>query len=491
MKTATGIALVLLLAAALPAQTNNVERSLVEVLVTYQRYDTRFPWRKERPGGRAGYGAVLAGGRVLTTEDLVRGHTLVELRRARSGVKWPARVVQADYQANAALLEPWDAAAVADLTPLGFCEPLSRGTAVQIVELDESGQVQSGAGHIAEISVENLPHAPVASLTYKVLTDLKISGTGAAVLHEGRLAGLVMRFDRENQTSWVLPSTLLQRFVEDVATPPYDGVASAGLMWKPLEDPARRRFLGLPPENQQGVLVVHMVPGSGAAKVLEPDDVILAWGGHALDAQGYYEDPDYGRLLFPFAISGRGRPGETVPVTIFRRGERREVQLTLGRYRDEDALIPENVAGEQAEYLVEGGLVIRELTADYLLAHGARWMANANPRLVNLYLTRAQLPDKPGARVVILSSVLPDLINVGYANIRDEVITHVNGEPVGKLDDVFRIVDRDGGLRRLTLMSSQVDLVLNTEDLPDANRRLSQAYRIPALRYRRSVAPAP
>jgi S1-C subfamily serine protease len=469
---------------AASAGTNTMDRSVVEVLVTYQRPDSHFPWRRERPGVREGYGVVIGKGRVITTEDLVRNHSLVELRRPRSGAKLTGRVVQADYQFNAALIEFGDPAATEELVPVRFAARCDRAAKVEIAQFDESGQIQTGEGHVAEISVDTLPNAPVPALTFRVLTDLKIGGVGAPVFCNQELVGLVMRYDRDNQSSLVLPAAILSRFVADVDAPPYKGCASAGLLWTPLVDPAKRAFLGVP-EDQKGILVLHTIPGLGAAAVLRSQDVIVEWDGHPLDAQGYYDDPDYGRLLLPYLINGRRKPGDTIPLTIIRDRQRMTVQTVLRTADDRTALIPQNVTGEPAEFLVDGGFVLRELSGDYLYAYGSKWMIQASPRLVNLFLTRAQLPEKEGEHVVLLSSVIPDPINVGYQQFRDEIISHVNGSKIDNLADVFRIVERDGGIRRLTVHSCGVDLVLDPKETAAANERLAKTYRIPQLRYHR------
>ena len=80
--------------------------------------------------------------------------------------------------------------------------------------------------------------------------------------------------------------------------------------------------------------MLQTVPNTGADGVLQPDDTILEWDGFAVDSQGYYEDPDYGRLLLPHLISGRRRPGDKVPVTLIRGQQRKQVTLTLSAARD-------------------------------------------------------------------------------------------------------------------------------------------------------------
>lgn len=467
---------------AMAQSTNPAPPCVVEVLVTAQRFDPSVPWKKSRPESRTGYAVMVADGRLVTTEDLVRNAMLVEVRRPGDAAKTTVSVLEADPRINAALLS----GPTKELTAPEWSAPVKPGAAIQLVQFDDAGRQQNGEGRITGIEVGRLPSSVHNVLMFQALTDLKLDRVGSPAFHEGRLLGLVMQYDAASQTSLVLPATLLKRFVEDAGKAPYEGVAVAGLMWTPLIEPVKRRYLGLP-DDDRGVLVLRTLPGTGTSKALKPGDVVLAWDGFPIDSQGYYEDPDYGRLVLGHLIMGRRHPGETIPVTIWRDHKQEEVQLQLDAYDDSRALVPMNIEGDQAEYLIEGGMILRELSADYLLARGAQWMISSNPRLVNLYLTRAQAPEKPGDRIVFLMAVLPDPINVGYQDVREEVIVRVNGKPVSNMREVFAIRDQDKGITRISTQSSGVDLVLDKESLAEANQRIASVYRIPKLEHRKQL----
>ncbi len=147
-------------------------------------------------------------------------------------------------------------------------------------------------------------------------------------------------------------------------------------------------------------------------------------------------------MIFSYLIKGRREPGDTVPVTIIRDRKRITVPVELSHWSNNLSLIPENDTGEQVEYLVNGGIVIRELTADYLRAHGSHWQKIVDPRLVHLYLTQKHAAVEDEEHVVILSRVLADPINTGYQSFHNDLITHLNDQPVRNMADVFRIVEK-------------------------------------------------
>ncbi len=456
---------------------------LLEVIVTHQAYDAYTPWQKRRPGTRVGYGVVVREGQVITTEDVVRNHTLVELRRAATGEKIPATVEMLDNQVNLALLRISDPRAAADLKPLALAEnDITRKTKVTILQFDETREIQRGEAEVVQINVADLPNAPYSSLTFNLLTDLNVKRQGAAVVHDDRLCGIMMGYSRGERIGYMLPYSVLRRFIDDVATPPYEGVPTAGFRWKALVDPAKRAYLGLE-QDGMGVQVLSCVPETGAAEVLEPNDVVIEWAGHAIDNLGFYDDAEYGRMSLSHLVRGRGTPGKHVPVKVMRNGRPLDLKLRLANLSDRASLIPENVAGRRAEYLVEGGLILREVCGHYLRARGGDWKSKTDIRITNIYLTRRDRPEKPGDRIVVLAGVLPDDINIGYQGMRDQIVEAVNGQPVRNMDDVFRIKDADGFVERVKLRTIGVEMVLGRETLSDANERLAELYRLPSLRY--------
>ncbi|MCX6992853.1 MAG: hypothetical protein NT011_06890, partial [Kiritimatiellaeota bacterium] len=425
---------------------------------------------------------------VLTTEDLVRNQTQVELRRAKSGIKLAATVLEADDQLNTALLTFSNSAAANAVAtanapvPMALADTIRRDDRLTIVKLEKTGEFQTSQGQVVELSASTSPRP----LALKVLTQSSIDGDGTPALLNGQLAGLSVAYDKKTQTGLFIPCTTLRRFIADANAPPYKGLAWAGFQFEPLLDPVKRRYLGVA-DIQGGIVVTKTTPGSGAAEVLQAGDVITAWDGIPIDAQGYYTDTDFGRLRLAYLIGGRRAAGDRVPVALVRNQKSRDVQVLLKRQRDMNEFIPEAIDDEPVEYLVEGGLVLRELTGDYLHASGENWKLQMNPRLVYYYLHQDKFARQSGEHVVLLSMVLPDSINIGYQEFRDQVVTAVNGRPIKNMADVFKAVDSSGGLRRVALMGCGVDLVLDETTLAEANRRIAAQYRIPRLRYQKKT----
>ncbi len=467
---------------------DGAEAALVQVIVTFQETDPFVPWQMRQPGERYGYGIAVGNTEVITTENLVRNHRLVEIRRATTGEKIKVSVETSDCEVNLAFLKIPESKRPQGVKPVEIAERIGRKDKVEILQFDETSQIQHGDAKVLQIDMVELPTAPYQSLTYSLLTDLNVNGEGAPAILDGKLAGLMMSYNPSTRTGHMVPVAVIRRFLADTMEKPYTGFASAGFFWMSLVDPAKRAYLNVRREGK-GILVLSCVPGCGAADSLKPNDVILECDGFAIDNLGFYEDPDFGRLDLAYICKGRHKPGDVVPLRIVRDKAETTVNVKMNRYADETALIPEDVTGAPSEYLVTGGFVIRELTGRYLRAHGIDWERYVDPRLVHLYARNNRAPQRPGEHVVLLSGVLPDPINVGYQQrFQNALITSVNGQPVVSMADVFRVVDTDKGLERIKLQSVDVELVLDRKELPSADERLQRLYRIPSLRRQRAPA---
>lgn len=465
------------------------EKPVVEVLVSFQEYDTTLPWQRDPTKDRRGFGLMLNEAVIITTESLIRNQTLIEIRRPRSGRKETARLIQADPQIDLALLVLDTATRVPAASLPTTTTPDAATTTASILQITASGEPQEGNGRIVQRKVDELPNAPYSVLLGSILTDLNIDGAGAPVYVDNGLAGITLRYHGGSRTALMLPAMFIQQFIDDVQSPPYRGFASAGIAWQPLIDDSKRAYFGIPGSEAGGIQVLAVLPGANGENPLQPNDIILGINATPIDAQGYYNDPVWGRLAFPHMIKGHHRPGDRIQVKCIRDRQVLTESVVLTRFDDESLLIPENPEGLPEAYLVDGGLVIRELTGRTIKAPGKQWTLRTNPRLAHLYLARQTDAQKPGDRVVILSSVLADPINIGYQHLRDEVIETVNGTAVANLRDVLAAVDREGGIHRLGLLGSGVEIALDPESLDEANQRIATQYRIPRLR--REPTPPP
>jgi len=241
---------------------------------------------------------------------------------------------------------------------------------------------------------------------------------------------------RPAHTLTALATPVLRQFLAAAEQPVYAGFARAGLAWQEMTNPALREYLGLRPD-EGGVRLTRVLPHGSGAGVLEPGDVLLGVDGNAIDATGQFQHPLYGRLSCALLFTEGRLPGDPLDLRILRNGERRDVKITLRRMLPEQERVPPYVIGRGPDYAVVGGLVFQELSGPYLTAasDGGR---RAMPRLVIAVDREGAEPDPVRPRIVVLASVLPDAANLGYQDLRDLIVTTVNGSAVGSLEDLRR-----------------------------------------------------
>ena len=361
------------------------ELSVVRVNSTNQDYDFFRPWSKKNPRAFHGLGAVVAGNRVLVTAQLVANHSYVELERAESGQKTDAKVVCVDYEANLALLQPTGENFLAGLHPLDLTLDAVVGDRVNVLQLESNDALVSTPGPITTIEVGHYQLEGINMLVYRLSLPLQYreGSFTAPVIKDGKLAGILMRYDPRTQSVDVLPSPVIAHFLKDADTGSYQGFPRIGLEQSPLRDPQLRHYAKVP-AGSGGVYVTEVISNSPAAKAgLKPGDVLLEVAGQAIDQDGNYEDPLYGRIAFVHLITTKAYSGEKLSLKIFRDGETQVVEVTLAHESPKEYVSEPYVIDEAPRYYVVDGLIFEELSRQYLKEWGWR-LDQAGPAAIGL-----------------------------------------------------------------------------------------------------------
>ncbi|HEY6554145.1 MAG TPA: hypothetical protein VI669_12375, partial [Vicinamibacteria bacterium] len=405
--------------------------SVVSVRITGQEWNWRTPWAKQAPWNRVVTGLVVPGPRILVASAAFGNHLLIEVQKLGRDERWPARVRLADSEGPLALLEVDDPSFWAGLAPLPLAETVPVSGEVKVYRWLSSGQFDAATANVRQVRAarHGLSRVTFTSLD---MTSAMEAGDSEVVVGEGKALGLVTSRAGDNLIAMAAP--VLRQFLAAAAEPTYRGFARAGLAWQEMVNPALREYLGLLP-GEGGVRLTRVLPHGSGAGVLEAGDVLLRVGDAPIDATGHYEHPLYGRLsCAPLFTEGR-RPGDSLELGILRNRERLTVHVTLRRMLPEQERVPPYVIGQGPDYVVRGGLVFQELTGPYLTAasEGGRRPA---PRLLIAVDREGAVPDPARPRLVVLASVLPDVANLGFQDLRDLIVTKVNGAVIGSLQDL-------------------------------------------------------
>jgi len=279
----------------------------------------------------------------------------------------------------------------------------------------------------------------------------------------------------------ILAPDVITRFLEANEKDTYEGIPEPDFQTLPLGDPTRRRFLGVPDElEDRGIMIRSVQRAPGQEHGLQPGDVLLAWDGHLLDTRGNYQHPLYGRIPFRHLVAQQS-PGDHATATVIRNHETQDVAVVVRPAADVFENIPENEIGLPDDYVVSAGFVFRELTMDYLRSFGDQWQRRAEIDLVWHTFAQAAEEEPSLTRTVILVGVLADPINIGYRDLRHQIVSRINDNPILDLADLSNRIDAEG-LQSVSFKNMEaVPLVFNPAEVKTANQRIQERFQIPAL----------
>lgn len=460
-----------------PVRTNGAP--VVRVNAVNQGFDFARPWAKKNPYSRRGTGAVLSSGKVLVTAELVADNNLVEVEIPRTGQRIPAQIDALDYHANLALLSVEDPAPLRGLGSFALDRGARVGDRVEILQVENNGEIARTPGTVTTIGVLPYPNETLAALMFKVSSPLQSRDSSFVLPAErnGRLLGLLMRYDARTQTADLVPSPVIARFLDFAKTG--GSFPRAGVTFSDLRDPGLRKHLGVPRDG--GVYVTGVLADSPAAKAgLKRGDVILGIDGHSLDQDGMYDDPAFGKILFSHLVAMTA-PGESMDLEVWRDGGLLDVTLIPEVADPDEAISPPYLFDEAPRYIVLGGLIFQELNRGFLRQWGGNWRQSAPQRLVYLDAFQSELPADRG-KIVFLSGILPGDETLGYNGLENLVVTKLNNKDIRSLEDLLAAAESPiDGFHKIEFEEDPGTIYLDAESIKASATQLAEDYGIPEM----------
>jgi S1-C subfamily serine protease len=408
-----------------------VESSVVKVFSTKRNPDFARPWTKESPQEVTGSGVVIEGRRVLTNAHVVLYASVVQVQANQAGDKFSATVES---------IAPGIDLAVLKLEDESFFEghpPLERASALPDVKdaVMAYGFPTGGAslsitkGIVSRIEFASYNY-PVSGLRIQIDAAINPGNSGGPAVVGDKMIGLAFAsLGRAQNIGYIIPCEEIELFLTDVADGRYDGKPAMFDELQTLENPALRRFLGLP-KGVSGV-VVHQPASADAAYPLKEWDVVSRIGDTPIDDEGMVTVGPRLRVRFQYLVQRAARKGK-VPLTIVRAGKERAVELPV--QAEWPLLVPE-LRGTYPAYFVYGPLVFSPASAQYAGGSGPFGAGGATGFFSSPLVTRrTEPPAFPGEELVLVASPLfPHKLSKGYSNPMGQVVKSVNGVPVKSL----------------------------------------------------------
>jgi len=462
------------------AQSNPDMSGIVSVRVTSQTYDPVVPWNKNADQTLQGNALVVEGRRLLTTADLVKNSTLIEVRKLGSYPDYTARRVLVDYEANLALLEVDGADFWDRLKPLPFADNGEISGSFVISRWRTNGRFEQGSGEIADYLVEPYRFGSMELPTLRGTTSMSGLGWAEVATANHHTVGIIT--SHEGQQIEATPAAILRTFLAASRRDPYRAFAHRGFTWQRTNNPALRRKLELP-ENGAGILITGLYAGGTGAGQLQVGDILTRVGPYTIDPDGLIDHPQYGRVAFVVAFNET--LDDTLAAEVERGGKLRKMELQRRRFVAEDYRVQPYQFDRKPDFEMQGGLVLQELSVTYLRAWGKPWADRAPTRLaLEAVLHGIREQDQPPGRIIAVTKLLPDEGNLGYDDVQNGIIVSANGRPVRSLKDLREALKHPvGGYQLLDTLPGQgrARLAFKAADLEETNRRIRERYGIPEV----------
>lgn len=451
--------------------------AVVRIFATTQERDYDAPWRSCTPSTSTGSGVVIAPGRVLTAAHVVANATFLQVQKVSEPDKLVARVAAVCHDCDLALLEVSDPRLMDGLTPAELGELPDRRERVSVIGYPVGGEeISITEGVVSRIEIQHYSHSQRNLLAITVDAAINSGNSGGPVYRDGKVIGIAFQTHRDGENIGdVVPTTFIRRFLKAVAQKTSADVPSLGIRTQNLENPQLRRHIGLS-QRESGVLVTAVRYEGSCEDVLQPGDALLEVDGMPVANNGTVNYLGKYRTRFDVGI-GERYLGDTVRLKVLRNGQRIELSAQLAR---EPYLVLRDQYDRAPRYFVFAGFVFQVLTRDYLKTWDEWWNRAPTEFLMHYHLG-SRSPDR--REVVLLSQVLADEINVGYAHLYSESITSVNGHRPRDFDEFIEHFERALESGSLTLRTSHHGLiVLDADQARARNPEILARYDIPVDR---------
>ena len=488
------------------------------MLKTYQQsYDWRIPWEKGGITTQTGMGLVVSLPQspkrlssektqktklyLMTTAELVANATLIEATRKDIRVPFQAKLLRMDYASNLALIEINDVKFWKGLKPIKFypVKPNKNFESKSIYSLNtnspdewdfESGKIERMAIGHREKSDAWIP-------------ILKISGIsnishGYPVLQDNKTVAMILDSDRNGARG--MPAEMLLEFLHRSGSDQYQSLTHRGFKWRRLPQGSVKDYYGIP-ENKSGILISHVLPNGTGSDVLKTGDYLTRIGKWDISHNGKINHPNWGIALYDLLFLDQLKAGDPVELSVIRDKKPLILQTKAKTYGNDSYLVPFKTVGFSPRYIIQGGFLFQELTIDYLSIWGKNWRKRAPLRL-RLFLEHnntVMIPDnknpennfdpnknnpKHHSRVVLVTKVIPDAINIGYQNLSNAVVLKINDQSINSLIDVSEaFLKPKNEFHRIDFLpgSERMSAILPKEKLEESNLRIKKNFRIPKL----------
>jgi S1-C subfamily serine protease len=446
---------------------------VVRVFATSQDPDFDGPWQARTPSNSTGSAVVIGPRLLLTGAHVVANATFMQIQKLSHPDKAIARVKAVSHDCDLALLEVVEPADfLDDITPAEVGDMPRLRDEVAVVGYPVGGEeISITEGVVSRIEVQRYSHSQRHLLAVTVDAAINAGNSGGPVFGDGKVVGIAFqKLTGVDNIGEMVPPPIIRAFLSGVEKGKRPEIPALGITTQNLENPLLRKQLQLV-DQERGVVVLHVDHGGSADGVLQPRDVIMSIDGLPIANNGTVQFMNRYRTRYDVVLGYR-YIGDKVKLDIKRDGKARTVDIELKMWQP---LVPRSRYDQPPQYFVYGGLVFQTLTRDYLTTWD-KWWNKAPKEFLNYYYLGYRTAEQH--EVVILTQILADEINVGYAHLYNEAVATLNGKTPLNMEDFVAKLSSARGVVEITTTSGGV-IMLDADEVRKASARILARYHIP------------
>ncbi|MFV0415727.1 MAG: trypsin-like peptidase domain-containing protein [Chthoniobacterales bacterium] len=465
--------LAFLITGAEAATPTDIRNSVVRIMSASQFPNYGLPWEPGQFSGGSGSGFVISGNRILTNAHVVSNSRFITVSRQNDPRPWPARVLFIAHDCDLALLEVEDSSFFKKSFPLEIGGVPEIESTVSVYGYPIGGdRLSVTRGIVSRIDFQLYSHSAADQhLTIQIDAAINPGNSGGPVLQDGKVVGVAFQGysgDVAQNVGYMIPTPVINHFLEDISTGSYNNYVDIALTYFPLLNDATRQGLGL--KDEDGGVLVGTVYGDGSADGhIESGDVLLAIDGVKIARDGTVDFENDNIELAE--IIERKFKGDNVTIDLLRNGEKKQVHFPLKSFPHH---IYANRYDEKPRYLIFAGLVFQPVNRNFVQSyHVDNFLLKY---LYARYLNDDYYRDHPD--LITLSQILADPVNSYAESFIFKVVESVNDTPIKTMQDLADAFEKAEEFYVIRFLGEKRPLVIEAKAARAAHTRILENYSI-------------
>jgi len=454
---------VLLILSTITFANNSSKNSVVKVFSSISRHNYEFPYQTSRISKFIGSAVIISDNRVLTSAHIVSNARFIELQKEEDPKKYIASVKYISHQSDLAILEVIDKEFFKNTKPLKLNEDIKTGDKVTVCGYPLGGStVSTTTGVVSRIEYINYLWSSFYLLAIQIDAAINSGNSGGAVVNaNNELIGIaMMRLKETNNIGYIVPSIIINTFLEDVKDGIVDGFHIDSVVVQEINNDAQRKLYGL--KKRTGLLITYVGVDE---KLLKIDDVLLEIDDNDIANNGTIKTK-YGRIDFSFPFHTK-QLFQSVKLKILRNKKELVINYPLKKVTP---LITREFDREP-RYIIYGGFIFTPLTKNYLNA-----IYRSSNGLNMLFYAKNKTVDYEEP-VVSLRTIFPNEVNRGYYPA-SYVLIKVNNIKIKNFKQLVSVLDNITDEFTVFEFLEKKKVILNTKEAKNSLSDIMKLYNI-------------